>query len=205
MFSQFTSCVSLLSCSSEVPEPAGVLWSPAGPPEGSEQPEAETGKTSGPHRPACPGSPAQVAPVSSSTWSNISCCDRSEQITDPLLTAPPAPAGVFTLTQTHLIRWSGEVQSSQWAAGGTARPGSVPGGLLSFYLCLIRAPWCWYHTKKEWFYFLVLDTETHVEIQDSPNPRRHFQFQLLFLFQLWWRFRSQNIRSWFIESTRRYL
>lgn len=62
IFSDVTSC-RLLSCSSEVPHVAEVLWSPAGPPEGSEQSEAEADETSGPNQPACSGSPAQVTLV----------------------------------------------------------------------------------------------------------------------------------------------
>lgn len=52
-----------VSCSSEVPDVAAVLRSPAGPPEGSEQSEAETDETSGSDQPARSGSPAQVTAV----------------------------------------------------------------------------------------------------------------------------------------------
>lgn len=52
---------SFVSRSSEVPDVTDVLWSPAGPPEGSEQSEAETNETTGSHQPARSGSPAQVS------------------------------------------------------------------------------------------------------------------------------------------------
>lgn len=52
---------SFLSCSSEVPDITDVLQSFAGPPEGSEQSEAETDETTGSHQPARSGSPAQVS------------------------------------------------------------------------------------------------------------------------------------------------
>lgn len=49
-----------VSCSSEVPDFADVLRSPAGPPEGPERSEAETHETAGSHQPAGSGPHAQV-------------------------------------------------------------------------------------------------------------------------------------------------